>query len=204
MNKIKEKRSIILSVIAGFIIGFLIGRTFIENPTQKTKKIVKYEKSDYVKKDTLFFPKEKEVIKWKNRVKKDTIFLPSKVLYKDGEKIFVTDTAKSIDDYFLTRKYSLDFSNDTIGTFKVDAEVNQNRLVKSYSYINPSIRSEIETKTIYRVPALQFYGMIGSSVDLRTNQVQLGVDLKQKFLIGVCGVRMDDKLGYTLNFGVKF
>ena len=46
--------------------------------------------------------------------------------------------------------------------------------------------------------------MIGSSVDLKTNKIQFGVDLKQKFMIGASGIRLDDRYGYTLDFGVKF
>ena len=54
------------------------------------------------------------------------------------------------------------------------------------------------------MPTIQFYGLIGTSLDLKTNQIQLGVDLKQRYLIGVSGIRMDDEFGYTLNIGIKF
>lgn len=46
--------------------------------------------------------------------------------------------------------------------------------------------------------------MIGTSVDLKTNKIQFGVDLNQKYVIGVSGICMDDRYGYTLDFGIKF
>lgn len=205
MKEIKITGNSIILVAVALIIGFLIGRTFVNEKPIETKKIVKYVKSQNIIKDTISYPEPYEVIKWKEgRSKHDTIFIPSKVISKDGKEIALVDTSNSIEDYFLTRKYSLDFSNDTIGIFKIDAEVNQNRLISTNSYINPMIKTVTETKMIYKVPLLQFYTMIGSSVDLKTNQLQFGIDLKRKFMIGVSGIRMDDKYGYTINAGIKF
>ena len=51
---------------------------------------------------------------------------------------------------------------------------------------------------------IQGYAMIGTSVDFSVNQIQLGIDLKQKFLISVSGIRIKDKYGYTINAGIKF
>lgn len=205
MKEIKITGNSIILVAVALIIGFLIGRAFVNERPIETKKIIKYVKSQNVIKDTVTYPEPYEVVKWRDRKsKRDTIFLPYKVISKDGKEVAVVDTSNSIKDYFLTRKYNLDFSNDTIGIFRVNAEVNQNRLILANSYINPMIKTVTETKTIHKVPLLQFYTMIGSSVDLKTNQLQFGIDLKQKFLIGVSGIRMNDKYGYTINAGIKF
>lgn len=205
MKEIKITRNSIILVAVALIIGFLIGRAFVNEKTEETKKITKYVKSTSVIRDTITYPEPYEVVKWKEGESgHDTIFIPSKVIFKDRKEVAVVDTSNSIKDYFLTRKYNLDFSNDTIGIFKVFAEVNQNRLILANSYINPMIKTVTETKTIYKVPLLQFYTTIGSSVDLKTNQLQFGIDLKQKFLIGVSGIRMNDKYGYTINAGIKF
>ena len=59
-----------------------------------------------------------------------------------------------------------------------------------------NIRTVIERQVIYKVPKVQFYGIMGTSVDLRTNKIQFGVDLRQKYMIGVSGIRLDDKYGY--------
>ena len=205
MKEIKITENSIILVAVALIIGFLIGRAFVNEKPVETKKIIKYVKSQSVIKDTITYPKPYEVVKWRDRKsKRDTIFLPYKVLYKGEKEVVAVDTSNSIKDYFLTRKYNLDFSNDTIGIFRVNAEVNQNRLILANSYINPTIKTVIETNMIYKVPLLQFYTMIGSSVDLQTNQLQFGIDLRQKFLIGVSGIRMYDKYGYTINAGIKF
>ena len=98
----------------------------------------------------------------------------------------------------------MDFSNDTLGAFKVDAVVNQNKLISVNSFIEPNIRTVYETKTIYKVPTIQFYGILGSSVDLKTNKVQFGIDLRQKYMMGVSGIRIGNENSYTIDLGVKF
>ena len=98
----------------------------------------------------------------------------------------------------------MDFSDDSLGVFKVQASVQENKLISATSTIKPNIRTVTERETIYKVPIIQFYTLIGTSLDLSTNQIQAGVDLKQKYMIGASGIRMNDKWGYTINFGIKF
>ena len=104
----------------------------------------------------------------------------------------------------MERKYALDFSNDSLGTFKVDAKVSQNKLISATSFIQPNIRTVYEKEVIYKVPTIQPWAMIGTSIDFRTNKLQFGLDLKNKYVIGVSGLRIEDKYGYTLDFGIKF
>jgi hypothetical protein len=189
-SEVKISKATIISVVVAFIVGFLISRAFIEEPTPIIKESIKYEPSPYVVHDTIEKPVPYEVIR------DTTIYLPGKPIK--------VDTAAILADYFLRRKYKLDFSTDTTGTFLINAEVYENKLVNATSTVRPLYRTRTKETVIYKIPALQFYGMIGSSVDLKTNKIQFGVDLKQKFMIGASGIRLDDRYGYTLDFGVKF
>ena len=150
-------------------------------------------------------------IKWqKGEIVRDTVDCPVPVetIIRDSIPVPVpTDTAALFavwKDYYLERKYALDFSNDSIGTFRVDAIVNQNNLISATSLIQPNIRTVYEKEVIYKKEKWVPWAMIGTSVDLKTNKVQFGVDLNQKYVIGVSGIRMDDRYGYTLDFGIKF
>jgi len=183
---------LILFAIAIFI-GYLIGKSSAKPSEQKTKTITttSWVKGDIVR-DTIKVPSP-----YKVEVSiPDSISVPSKT---DTTKLFATWK-----DYYLKRRYNLDFSNDTLGTFKVDAVVSQNKLVSTSSFIQTNIRTVHEKEVIYRVPTLQFYGIVGTSVDFKTNKMQFGVDLKQKFMLGVSGIRIEDKYGYTIDAGIKF
>lgn len=171
--------------LSGFL-GYLIGSSYTETPEKVVEVITKYEKlpADTIK---IMYPEPYKVY--------DTI--------TDLQTIYV-DTAKSIDDYFKVREYYLDFSNDTLGKFVVETKVHQNSLMYAEAQIEPIIKTVTTTKTEYKVKALQIYAMLGSSVDLRCNQIQAGVDVADKYVFGVSGVRLGDKVGYTLNVGLKF
>ena len=179
---------IIVMAIAVFV-GYLLGRSSVDIPEPITEIVVKWEKGEIVR-DTIKVP------------------VPYEVKVPDSIPVFIpADTAALFaiwQDYYLQRKYDLDFSNDTLGIFKVNALVQQNKLVSATSFIRANIRTVRETKTVYRVPLVQFYGVIGSSVDFRTNKIQFGADLKQKFMIGVSGMKIEDKYGYTIDAGIKF
>lgn len=176
----------------GLGLGFLLGRLFIKTESVvKTEEVVKYVPSPYVVRDTV-----------KNIIPYETLVRDTVIKYLTAE----VDTPAVVKDYYLSRKYNLDFSNDSIGTFVVDAEVNQNKLVNATSFIQPMVKTVYKTETItdYKVPALQFYGMIGTAVNLKTNKISFGLDLKQRYLVGVSGIRYDDNYTYTIDFGVKF
>lgn len=174
------------------ILGFLLGRlTFTPETVVDIKETVKYITSTDIIRDTIT---EDRLVPYETFVN-DTII---KYLTQP------VDTAAILRDYYLSRKYALDFSNDTIGVFRVDAEVNQNKLVYASSFIQPITKTVIQEKTLYRAPTIQFYGTLGTSVDFNTNKISLGIDLKQRYLIGVSGIRFDNKYNYTIDFGVKF
>ena len=192
MNKtITVSVGMLIAVGIAIFCGYLLGRSSIEIPEAEVEKITTWSKGETI---TKF-------------IDKPIPYAVHDTAYKYIPVPEPTDTAALFAiwrDYYLERDYCLDFSDDSIGVFKVDLSVSENKIAKSRSTITPYIRTIHEKETIYKVPTIQFYGLIGTSLDLKTNQIQLGVDLKQRYLIGVSGIRMDDKFGYTLNTGIKF
>lgn len=185
----KVKTAIILGIVA-LVLGFLLGRcSNVNENIVKTKEVVKYVPSPYPIHDTIYNPKPYEVIKHE----RDTVYLTQKI-----------DTTKILEDYFLAKRYELDFSNDTIGVFKVNAEVSRNELTSAKSFIQPKYKTIVRENTIYKIPPLQFYTMFGNSLDFKANKISLGVDLKQKYLLGVSGVRFNENFFYTIDIGIKW
>lgn len=184
----------VIGVIALLTVGFFGGRLTINEKTIiKTETV--YKKGAVIK-DTIIKPQPYAVIKpyevLKIKLKHDTIY--TKV-----------DSSKIVSDYLLTRKYALDFSSDTTGVFKVDVAVNKNQLISAISTIRPIIKTTTIEKITTKKQLLQVYAMIGTSPDLSTNQLQVGVNLGQKYMIGVSGMRFDNNsFGYTINVGIIF
>lgn len=184
---------IILATIA-MVLFFFLGRLSVNDKTVvETKEVVKYEPSAFVIRDT---------------VTKDRL-IPVETFVRDTVYKYLSqnvDTSAIIHDYFLSRKYELDFSSDSTGVFLVNAEVNQNKLISANSQIQPVIKTVYResTNTTYKVPAVQFYGTIGTNLALDVNKISFGVDLKQKYLIEISGIRHKNDYSYTFGFGVKF
>lgn len=178
-----------------FAVGFYTGFMFNKNQTvdSKVTTTIAYEKSNVVTVKTIDNPVPYAVQSFLLYGIKDTTYLSEKV-----------DSAAILADYLLTRKYNLDFSNDTLGIFKVDASVSRNKLILSTSYIQPIVKRITTEKVIYKVPTAQFFGLVGSSIDGRATKLQLGVDFKQKYLLGVSGFRINDNYNYTVDLGIKF
>ena len=190
----KTIKALIVISIVMLISGFLIGRCSNTNEViAKTEEVVKYVSSPYPVYDTIYKPEPYEVVRLEVKNQRDTIYLTQQV-----------DTTKILEDYFLTRRYALDFSNDTIGVFKVNTEVHKNELISAESFIQPKYKTIIRENTVYKVPLLQFYTSIGSSIDFKTNKLSIGVDLKQRYLIGLSGIRHDNKFIYTIDLGIKW
>ena len=192
MNKtITISAGVLIALAVSCVIGYFLGRSSVVLPETKVERIITWSKGETITK----------------YVDKPVPYVVRDTAYKYIPVTEHTDTAALFAvwrDYYLERDYCLDFSEDSIGVFKVDLSVSENKIAKSRSTITPYIRTIREKETIYKVPTIQFYGIVGTSLDLKTNQIQLGVDLKQRYLIGVSGIRMDDEFGYTLNVGIKF
>lgn len=178
----------LIAIIISAGVGYLWGVKSVKIPEPETTIDIRYEKGDTIR-ITKYLPSPSSV---------DTIYV---------DRPAETDTAALYavwDDYYLKRKYELDFSTDTTGIFKVEAEVSRNKLTSSSAFMQPYVKTIKETKTVIKIPAFQYYSMFGTSADLATNKIQFGIDYKQKFLFGVSGIRMKDNYSYTFDVGVKF
>lgn len=125
----------------------------------------------------------------------DTVYLPQKI-----------DTLKILKDYYLKRHYELDFSSDTAGVFIADILVTENKIKTSNATIKAKVRvvNVIETKVVEKVKPLQLWAMLGSSIDFKGQQAQVGIDINQKYLLGVSGFRYNENIGWMINAGIKF
>lgn len=175
-------------------VGFVLGRLSVtEKKSVETKEEVKWVKSTNTITDTIIFP----------AVKREYF---ADTIYKYSTKLQEVDTFEILKDYNKTREYSLDFSNDTVGVFKVDALINQNQLISTIAQIQP-IQKQIvrEVKTIEQKRRMvQPFVMIGTSLKFDVQKITGGIDLNEKWLIGVSGVRWDNKYNYTIDLGIKF
>ena len=191
-NKVKEILIAVGLVAIGLGVGILIGYLLIKPDAEPdVRRIVEIK---YIKGDTI------------------TKTIPYPVPYKVTDSVRVpvpvaTDTAALFavwKDYYLKREYNLDFSNDTLGTFIVNAEVSENKLIYATSTVQPNIRTVTEREMIYKHRKWVPWAMIGTSADFGTNKVQVGLDINEKYTIGASGIRLDDKYVYTIDFGIKF
>lgn len=190
----KNKHWLIILVIAT-ISSFLLGRrlSINEKESVKEKKVIKYIPSSPVR-DTIYKPTPY------------LVEIPSGTDTVEVVKFQKIDTTKVLKDYFLKRFYNLDFSNDTIGTFKVNAVIERNSLVSADSYIRPLVKTVLKENTItkYSVKPFQIFGVLGVSPKLDLQKVTFGIDLNQKYLLGVSGLRWHDNYNYTIDLGIKF
>ena len=179
--------SVLIVFAIGFLFGYFLARSYQEEPKEIIKTVVKYEKSST-----------------------DTIKIDNPVPYKvydtitELQVVYVVDTNKVIDDYFKVREYKLDFSNDTLGSFLVNAKVHQNLLLSAEAQIMPIIKTMTNKEIKYEVKTFSFYTMLGTSIDLKCNKVSAGIKLRDKYIIGVSSIRMNDCFNYTIDFGMVF
>lgn len=180
---------IIISV--AILIGYFWGRSSVDLPVPEKIVEIKWTQGETIR-DTIRYPVPKIVVEEKEVIREVPIPADTAALYA---------TWKKFHEY---NEYELDFSNDSLGVFKVSTKVTRNEMVYASSIIKPNMRTVYEKEVVYKVPTIQFYTMLGTSLDSRTNKLQFGIDLKNKFMIGASGIRLDDKYGYILDFGVKF
>lgn len=120
------------------------------------------------------------------------------------EHVVEVDTMAILADYFRNRHYDLDFSHDTIGEFRVGLDITRNMLANATSEIRPIKTIVTHEITISKVETLRFYGLVGTSLDFKTNKVQFGAQIREKYLIGVSGLRYKNDVGYTIDLGIIF
>lgn len=189
-NKIKISVGALIVVGIALFLGYLWGRSSVELPAPEIKEVVKWEKEPYAVHDTIDRP------------------VPYRVEVPVDRPVPVpTDTAALFAvwcDYYLKREYKLDFSNDTLGTFIADVSIQENKLLSATSTVQPIRKVITRTETIYKVPKLQPWLMFGTSPKLDAQKIQFGLDIQNKYIIGVSGLRIRDEYGYTFDLGIKF
>lgn len=179
----------LITILLALIAGFFAGRSSVKTKINRIVE-VKWMSSDIVVRDTIKVPVPYEV-----RIPVDRpIFVSSDTIL--NKEVW--------DDYYTEKRYNLDFSNDSLGIFKVDALVYKNNIIESSSYIQPNIKVIKEKEIFENVRLINPWICVGSSFDFKTNQIQIGVDLKNKYMLSVSGVRLNSNYGYNINFGYKF
>ncbi len=181
---------IIAVAVTCFLLGMCTGRKTVKPlPAEKIVEI-KWEKGDTIR-DTIKVPVPYEVS-----------------VPVDRPVLVATDTTRLFEiwnDYYLKRNYSLDFSNDSVGVFKVDAVVDENKLISATSTIVPNIKTVIQKEVVYKSsPLIVPWTTLGTSVDFKVNKLQVGIDIKERYSLGLSGIRMNDSYGYTIDVGYKF
>jgi hypothetical protein len=175
--------------IALFAAGHTVGRNSVKLP--EPLKSVEYK---FVKGDTI----------------RDTIQLPTPFAVRDTirdtvkiERFLATDTAALFAiwcDYYLIRDYNFNFGNDTAGVFNVRFNVTKNKAYNVISNIQPVQKIVIEREAFVVQPKFRMWAMAGYSP--QTFKISAGFDYK-RLKIGVSGIRLGDKNGYTIDIGVN-
>ena len=182
-------------LIAAICLGmFFLGRRSVRIPEPaEVKHDTTYVPAPYPVHDTLKVPVPAK------EVPPDTVYVPVPE---------PTDTAALFAvwlDYYTTRDYDLDFSSDSLGVFKVAAKVNQNKITEAVSTIQPITKVITNTETYYKERPIQPWVMVGTGVtDFKFQQIQAGVDINGKWMVGVGGMRYDKSGAVTVNVGYKF
>lgn len=113
------------------------------------------------------------------------------------------DTASIVADYLRRREYALDFSNDTLGVFKVDAIVEANRLTSVSATIRPLQREVLTTTREVRAFRPYLGGGVGIGSRMSAS-VEVGALLKERHLVRVGYQRVGNDNYLTLGYGITF
>lgn len=189
----KSNAWVAIIVVGVFVAGIFLGKRYAPQPVVKeTITVTKWEPWPY--------PVEVEVEKEK---------LVPVVTEPPAPEIIVkyetVDTAAIVADYLLKRKYDLDFSQDSLGTFIAHVDVQGNAVVRATSTIQPLMRTNEVTRVVQAAPRfIGGYAMIGSSLDFQTAKVSAGVEFRERYTVGASGIKMNNDWGYTIDFGIKF
>lgn len=171
--------------------GYYLGYKSVSVTERVVEKLVP---GDTIR-DSIRFPVPVYVDRW-HPGKVDTVYFPSPTS--------PIDSASVVEDYFATRDYLLDFSTDSCGTFKVSCKVTRNQLVDASSTIVPMYRYIENVREVHTTRFFQPWAMVGTDFRFGTQQLMLGGDFREKYKVGVSGIRIGDNYGWTLNVGFNF
>jgi hypothetical protein len=179
------------TLLLGIVLGWWLGsrQNDYEVVSEKVRYVERPATTIYVEKPTLV---REEVIVH------DTVRLREVV-----EVTLPADTASIIADYLKRRAYYLDFSNDTIGIFKVDAVVEANRLTSATATIQP-LQREVE-RTVVKVRKFRPFVSGGFAIgDNVGASLGLGGIIKDKHIVSAKYNRYGKQNIYGAEYGYIF
>ena len=180
----------VIFLSAAFIVGIIVGYHEIKVEST-TDTITKYLPGEVIT-DTIYYPVAY------TEIRHDTAI---KYIYQDTSLLM-----DAIADYTTTRKYLLDYSTDTTGVFKVDLDVERNKLQNAVSTIQPLIKTQTitTTNTIYKHKPLSLIITAGASIDLTNYQLSASCIIADRYVFGATTFIYQKQFGYTINAGIKF
>lgn len=180
----------VIFLSATFIAGIVVGYHEIKVEST-TDTITEYLQGEVIT-DTIYYPVAY------TEIRHDTAI---KYIYQDTSLLM-----DAIADYTTTRKYLLDYSTDTTGVFKVDLDVERNKLQNVVSTIQPLIKTQTitTTNTIYKHKPLSLIITAGASIDLTNYQLSASCIIADRYVFGATTFIYQKQFGYTINAGIKF
>lgn len=180
----------VIFLSAAFIVGIIVGYHEIKVEST-TDTITEYLPGEVIT-DTIYYPVAY------TEIRHDTAI---KYIYQDTSLLM-----DAIADYTTTRKYLLDYSTDTTGVFKVDLDVERNKLQNAVSTIQPLIKTQTitTTNTIYKHKPLSLIITAGASIDLTNYQLSASCIIADRYVFGATTFIYQKQFGYTINAGIKF
>lgn len=180
----------VILLSAAFIGGVMVGHNSVKVESV-TDTVTKYLPGEVIT-DTIYYPVAH------TEIRHDTAIT---YIYQDTFLLM-----EAIADYTTTRKYLLDYSTDTTGVFKVDLDVERNKLQSAVSTIKPLVKTQTitTTNTVYKTKPLSFIATAGASIDLTSYQLSGLCVVADRYVFGATTFIYQKQFGYTLNAGIKF
>lgn len=192
--------SALLVVLGVFLGGYVFGR--------RSVRILHRE--DVLWGDTLRRGIVGPVLSWERRVARPCFAGGVRVVYRDSVRVdsvfrdYVIDTLGVLGDYFAERGYHLEFGDDSLGVFNVDAVVRENRLVSADAEVVPRIRYVRDVVEVGS-PFFRPWFLLDVGFDGRSYGGTLGLDLGDRYKVGFGGVMTDGgSLSGRLVLGINF
>ena len=170
----------IVLIIIALVIGFFVGRKTIST------EVTAYIPQKPISGSVAPVPVSETKPTNPQLPTKDTVYLPGKPI------IQVVDTAKIIEDYQLLRKYSEMLFNNEYGSFKLNSEVQYNKLqILDYKFIpiqkvttiskkkifTPYIRGSYSTLGYFGAGGGIYYYDLGIDIQYQTDLNKKGIEI---------------------------
>lgn len=182
----------LFAVLFPFAVGFFSGykwNSCKDTVITKTDTVVQYEQLTDTVKITHVEPKY--------IVKRDTV-----VRYVDMSS---QDVDSALTDYYRVRLYTLDYSTDTTGTYTVEVDVSENKIMDATATVIPLQKTVTVTQTVEQaVKKFRPFVSVGTDLRLNSQNVTGGVVISNNYMFSVAGLRCDGEYGYSFNFGYIF